>query len=692
MTTENSAAVGAPEAASRPNRLAGWGRRAHWPLVTVFFSVASIVQTWPLSKHLSDHLTVWSFFPYDAWAFLWNLWWVKYSLVDLQTNPFQTDYLYTPQGSHLYLHPLTFVNGLFSLPLQLITGNVILSWNLLALLFLALSGIGGYLLTCRVTQNRLAALLGGYIFAFAPYTLMRLGGHWNVFATWPIPFFMLFVLRLIDSRSWKDAVGAGVLLAIITYNWIEFAVDTGTVFAIFLAYWSAVHLLKHDRERLVSLWRGTAILAAVWIVLSAPVLIPTLRDGNSGDYYQPGSEPGVHQRFSADVLAYVTPSPLWGPGKEPAITGTNPDLQSFNGSIEGTAYLGILPLLLGGVAALSIVRRTHQVAPWLITFLAFAVLALGPRLWVDSENSFSILGISFSVPLPYQLYEKLPFVSDRRAPVRMIVFASLALSVLSGIGLTLLLESVRRYWRIALPLLAAPVLAVAVVALERWNASLSTGILIVLGVIMLVALFSVATVLVLQRLQRPWMFVGPAVGLVALMLVALEYWGPPIALTPYSSPAILDDIRREPGDFTVLEVPLGRRTGWTCAGDCTGAALVDYYQTIYEKRSVGGYISRVRSEGFDWFIQQPGLRYLSNTGFPQAPAGDDNDRQKVRQTFLTNSIRYVIVHKTDPSDGFISYVGQREIDIMDNYLRDIAGLESFYTDPQMTIYRSPGGQ
>jgi len=689
MTTESTVPAGAPEVSTRPKRLSSWVRISRWPVITLFFSAASVIQTWPLAKHLSDHLSVWSFFPYDAWAFLWNLWWVKYSLINLQTNPFQSDYLYAPQGSHLYLHPLTFVSGVLSLPLQLITGNLILSWNLLALIYLALSGIGGYLLTYRVTRNGLAGILGGYIFAFAPYTLMRLGGHWNVFATWPIPFFMLFVLRLIDSRGWKDAAGAGIFLAIITYNWIEFTVDAGTVLVIFLVYWSAVHLLNRERERLVSLWRGTAILAVVWIVLSAPVLIPTLRDGNSGDYYQPGSEPGVHQRFSADLLAYVTPSPLWGPGKDPASAGTNPDLQSFNGSIEGTAYLGILPLLLAGVAAVSIRRRTHQVVPWLIAFLAFAVLALGPHLWVDSENTFSILGVSFSVPLPYQLYEKLPFVSDRRAPVRMIVFASLALSVLSGIGLTSLMDSVRRYWRIAVPLLAVPVLAVAAVALERWNASLSTGILVVLGLSILFGVFAGATVLFLRRLQRPWMLIAPAVGIIALAVVALEYWNPPIAVTPYSSPAILDNIRREPGDFMVLEVPLGRRTGWTCAGDCTGAALVDYYQTLYEKRSVGGYISRVRSEGFDWFIQQPGLRYLSTTGFPQGPTGDDNNREMVRQTFLTNRIKYVIVHKIDPGGGLISYVGQREIDIMDNYLRDIAGLESFYTDPQMNIYRMP---
>jgi hypothetical protein len=115
--------------------------------------------------------------------------------------------------------------------------------------------VGGYLLTYRVTQNRIASLVGGYVFAFMPYIFMRLGGHWNVYATWPLPFFMYFVLRLIDTRSWKDAAWAGVFLSITTYNWIEFAVDAGMACAIFLVYWSAVHLIKKERERLITLCR-----------------------------------------------------------------------------------------------------------------------------------------------------------------------------------------------------------------------------------------------------------------------------------------------------------------------------------------------------------------------------------------------------------------------------------------------------
>jgi hypothetical protein len=180
-----------------------------------------------------------------------------------------------------------------------------------------------------------------------------------------------------------------------------------------------------------------------------------------------------------------------------------------------------------------------------------------------------------------------------------------------------------------------------------------------------------------------------ALAVAAIAIVGLEYWNPPMYMIPYStSSAALEAISSEPGDFAVLQTPLGRRTGWTCAGDCTGAALANYYQTLHEKPTFGGYISRVRDTDFDWFIQQPGLRYLSSTGFPEPPTGDDIDKQKVREVFEQNKIKYVIVHKTGPEGYLISYVGQREIDIMDSYLRDVVGFEPFYTDSQMVIYRA----
>src|SRR3990172_2719676 len=224
MSTESSAPTVTAAVSSGPGRVRRWARWARWPALSLFFATATIVQTWPLAKHPDNSITTWSFFPFDGWQFLWNLWWVKYSVLSLE-YPFHTEHLLYPQGSDLYLHPLTFVNGVMSIPLQLATGNLILTWNLLVLLCFVLAGVGPYALAYRITRNHLAALVAGFIFAFTPFTMMRLGGHWNIFATWPIPFFLLFLIRFKDSGRVLDAVLTGVFLAILTLNWLEFATD-----------------------------------------------------------------------------------------------------------------------------------------------------------------------------------------------------------------------------------------------------------------------------------------------------------------------------------------------------------------------------------------------------------------------------------------------------------------------------------
>jgi hypothetical protein len=141
---------------------------------------------------------------------LWNLWWVQHALVELHTNPFHTDLLYSPGGTDLYLHTLAFVSGLLSIPLQLATNNLVLSWNMLALLSFVISGLGMYALSYRVTGNHAAAVVSGYIFAFAPYILMRFPGHWHLSTTWPIPLFVLFLLRFQETGRLREAVGAGI--------------------------------------------------------------------------------------------------------------------------------------------------------------------------------------------------------------------------------------------------------------------------------------------------------------------------------------------------------------------------------------------------------------------------------------------------------------------------------------------------
>jgi hypothetical protein len=598
---------------------------ARWPLTALFFAIASIVQTWPLAKHLGSNITVWWFFPYDAWQFLWNLWWVKDSVL-AGRNPFHTEQLLYPQGSDLYLHPVTFVSGVLSIPLQLITGDLVLTWNLLALTFFVLAGVGTTLLAHRITGSYLAGILAGFIFAFMPFTMMRFGGHYNIFATWPIPFMLLFLVRFRETGKMRDAVLTGGFWAIITLNWLEFAVDAALFLAIFFAYWTVVYVRRRDRSQLGMLLRGAAVITVVWAVFSSPQLFGAATDLRSGDYFQPTDQA---ESFSADLLTFVTPSPLWGPGTDPLI-GASDSTHLPVGSVENTAFLGGTALLLAFIAMLTVRRNPHRVGVWMIAFFVFLVLALGPYLYIDNSKDLSLLGLEFTLPLPYQIYDQLPLFGDRRVPARMVVFGIMALSILASVGLTVLMDALRKR----------------------------------------------------QHL------LAPALAIVAIALVWLEYWSPPIGLRPLLTPAGLEMIRDDPGDFAVVEAPLGRRNGWTYAGDPTGGPLANYYQTIHGKASVGGYLSRTNDEEFDWFIHQPGLHYLACVAScgPQ-PTGEDLDAALVRRTFEDNGIKYVIVHKLQPDGAGLFYIGEGEVTAMSNYARDVVGMEQIYDDQVIRIFR-----
>lgn len=601
-----------------------------WVGLSLLFSLAAVIQTWPLVLHASDSIMDWSFFPIDGWYYLWSFWWIKHALLVLHTNPFHTDLLFFPQGADLHL-VLPMVSGILSIPLQLATGNLILSSNVVALLSLVLSALGMYALAYRVTRNHTAALLSAYIFAFAPYTLMRVAGHWNMSATWPIPLFVLFLLRFQDTGRLRDAVGAGILWTLLTYNWVEYSLDAGMFLGLFLAYWSLIYILKKDWARLSSHWQGAVVIVAVWFVVSSPLLIPALQKIHSGEFFWPSAA----ESYSADLLTFVTPSPLWGPGTAEVIGGQVAPYFHFPvGSIENTAYLGGVPLLLGALALLAVRRIPDRVLLWTAAFLLFAILALGPYLYIDGTKSFSLLGVSFSVPLPYQLYDQVPVAGERRVPARMIVFGMMALGVLAGIGLDLL---------------------------TSW-------------------------------LKPRYKKVVPLAGLIALSLVVLEYWNPPVLLSEFSSPsAIFDEIGDEPGDFSVLHVPLGRRSDFDNHGHPAVGPMTNYYQTFHGKASFGGYVARVNRKEFAWILDQPALHYLAchfECPNPE-PSEDDLDPERARQFLRQYRVKYVFLHRLQPDGQGLDFVGDREIRKMDAYLRNVLGLTPIYEDSSLTAYGNP---
>lgn len=76
----------------------------------------------------------------DNPMFLWNLWWVKYALIDLKTDPFFSNYIFYPIGMGLATHTLVFLNGFMSIPFQLLL-NLTIANNLILLFCFVLSAL-----------------------------------------------------------------------------------------------------------------------------------------------------------------------------------------------------------------------------------------------------------------------------------------------------------------------------------------------------------------------------------------------------------------------------------------------------------------------------------------------------------------------------------------------------------------------
>jgi hypothetical protein len=591
----------------------------NWPLVFLFFLALAIVQTFPLVLHMNDHTIGW---PVDSYHELWNLAWMKQSLLSV-SNPFHTNVLNYPQGSDLYLNTLVPVNTLMALPLELITGNVLLSWNIIALLFIALSGTGAYALCYHVTKERWAALFGGFLFAFSPMVMMQFNGsHFNIFATWPIPFFILCLLRFFERRSKKDLALVAVLGAVITWNWFEFAVDAGLFAILFFTFWAIVKARRGERAAILPMVRSLLPGLVLWAVLSAPILIPTALEIESGDYSVRLSDTNEADTWSPDLAAYLLPSPLWGPGEHPS-NFREEYSGGRAGSVETTMFLGLSPLLLATVA-IAYRRKSPlrtSIRFWSLVFGFLAVMSLGPHL-----HAFSIQAPGF---MPFRLLQEVPLIGERRVPARMIIVGALALGVLGTIGVSTLAK--RSTLKHAAPLFAC--LAVAV--------------------------------------------------------LGMEYWNPPVSLATYNVPQIYKDIGDEDGQFTVLDLPLGRLTGNIQQGDMIGASMSDYAQTIHGKATISGYLSRVPDKDLNWLPEQPGLGYLACLACPGYPRDIDVDGTRVRALFTDLKIKYVVMNFVTFEGLATTLTRQGTAANAEAYLEDELGYQKIASGDGWLAYRNP---
>lgn len=133
------------------------------------------------------------------------------------------------------------------------------------------------------------------------------------------------------------------------------------------------------------------------------------------------------------------------------------------------------------------------------------------------------------------------------------------------------------------------------------------------------------------------MVVAALVG--ARLLYALHH--DPIPLFTYPDYETYRAIAREAGDFTLLEVPFGVRSGAETIG-YRGAAL-QYYQHVHRKRLLNAAVGRVPASTFESYRKHPSLLFLTGEPSPVPPGELHRDFAYV--IGWTNT-RYVLLHRS----------------------------------------------
>lgn len=539
-------------------------------IVLVIYTILAIVLTFPLITKIADHVPGTSIWSLDEYGYVWNHWWFKYSLlgpnsVSSNLNPFSTDFLFYPLGASLVLYAYTWLHVAIGLPLQLSIG-LIPAVNITVLFSFVVAAFGMYLfvyyllrVSLRIWDERYEANLGSVARDTRLHMLAAfVAGIAFAFASNRFVYVSLGHYNIVASEwlpfyllfLFKTLLEPGFKNALLAGLFAAFALYTETTDGVLLALLTIVILafewrLVSNRATLKRL----VVVGATALVLFAPLLFPTLREIFASGYSLPGW--GHSEKLLVDLAGFFAPTSL-----NPLNRGWEAELDAVRQGISrfsdvNTFFVGYATAILALAGFLLFARRNRL---WLFVVLIFAILAMGPLLHINGSSEFDLDGLATTVPLPFFVLHYIPILKENRVPNRYSILVVIGLAVLIAYAV---------WWLLA-----------RIASGESRSAR-------ILGVVVC--------------------------GIVSAALI-LEHLAVPLPLTDASVPEIYNQIGKDPGNFTVLSLPLGWRNSFGQLG--AEDTRSQYYQSADEKFLITGQIQRNPDSLFQYFENAPVIRSI----------------------------------------------------------------------------------
>jgi hypothetical protein len=424
-------------------------------LASCFFFAMTAYETSPLLLRLSTHIPG---NPGDPLLVTWILAWDFHALTSHPWSLFHANIFYPASNTLALSEHMLGVLPIFA-PVYALSGNPILSYNVVFVLSFVLAGLTMFLLVYHWTQHFWAALVAGFLFAFAPIRLVHVG-HIQLLNLYWAPLAFLYLEKFLRSKTWKDLGGFSI------FYWLQVlsSVYLGWFTTIAIAVYVLYNVLFVDRTLVA--WamipRYTAFIAFSFLILLPPHL----------PYYQLKQQwefwPSIQQSiyYSSDLLLSYRTVPDFMNDLYFIILQRGSEAKLY----EQVLFPGLvipLMIILGSTlkrgSPLSTGLQYISQGFWIVMISSF-LLSLGPYLIV--------LGSNTHIPLPYLLpYYLLPGFQAMRVPARFGFMMMLAASVLAALGFLRLCHALNTHSYLRkLPIAARPaILSLLCLVLFTWE-------------------------------------------------------------------------------------------------------------------------------------------------------------------------------------------------------------------------------
>lgn len=434
-------------------RLGSWTTKL---FVLLLFAILTVGMTYPLILNLRTAVPG---PPWDNFVWLYDLWWFRHSIVDLNEWPTINPTIFYPFGYDLRLSETTLATKLLAAPF-LFWGDEILAYNAVLLLSFVLTAYATYLLISYLTDNGYAAIVGAAIFAFCPFRMHAMAAGWlPLMATQWIPLTFLYLERTLRDGKARYALAAGLFMALTVLSSWYYLYIVGPAVALYLLM--RMGRLKGSIDR-AQLTRNLMFAGFVILVMVLPVALPVVMQ-QSGAM---GWSVADVEKWAASADDFFIPNvyhPFWGE----YFLSLRAETLRYPWYAPGFVYLGVVALLLAA-GALGRKRGASDITrPFVWLAVLFFLIGLGLVLHWGNEvvavrvpenvetwyvrimstlmsklawHKASLYDFAFEqgtvpIPLPALLvYLFVPLGNAMRTFYRFGVITIFAVSVLAGIG------------------------------------------------------------------------------------------------------------------------------------------------------------------------------------------------------------------------------------------------------------------